>query len=187
MWFKAKKKNFHKIERNNCGLCGHNTDPSPGNHVVLRRELCLMDAFAREIWSRFLALYHTERWRVSIESWSCRWTVSRSNPSFFVLLCVSPYRCYPLSLCASLYGFPPLLLACGPMTATASVEQTWLSNVIVHVPKHAEMHGHKGQLHVLCLLACHTANNHELSRQPRIFTATHQNMRRGGVQCLAGE
>lgn len=127
MWFKAKKKNFHKIERNNCGLCGHNTDPSPGNHVVLRRELCLMDAFAREIWSRFLALYHTERWRVSIESWSCRWTVSRSNPSCFVLLCVSPYRCYPLSLCASLYGFPPLLLACGPMTTTASVEQTWLS------------------------------------------------------------
>lgn len=42
--FKAKKKkNFHKIERNNCGLCGHNTVPSPGNHVVLMR-----DGFARE-------------------------------------------------------------------------------------------------------------------------------------------
>lgn len=130
MWFEAKKKIFHKIERNNCGLCGHNTDPSPGNHVGLMRELCLMDAFAREIWMRFLVLYHTERWRVSIESSSCRWTVSRSNPSYFVLLCVSLFRCYPLSLFASLYGFPPLLLACGPMIVTASVEQTRLSHLL---------------------------------------------------------
>lgn len=77
-----------------------------------------------------LVLYHTERWRVSIESWSCRWTVSRSNPSCFVLLCVSLCRCYPLSLCASLYGFPPMLLACGLMIATASVEQTRLSHLL---------------------------------------------------------
>lgn len=41
------------MERNNCELCGHNTVPSPGNYVVLMRELCLMDMFARESWSWF--------------------------------------------------------------------------------------------------------------------------------------
>lgn len=88
--------------------------------------------------------------------------------------------------CTRKEGFPPLLLSCGPVIAAASNAIVTLTATF-RVPKRPELHGYKGQLHVLCLLAFHTANNHELSRQPRIFTATHQNMRRGGVQCLARE
>lgn len=187
---KKKKNNkiFQKIERNNCELLDTTLFPLPAT-MLFSWELCLTDMFAKESWSCVLLLHREERWRVSVKSSSFRWTLNSCSRGRSVLLCVPTLMLSFVIVCIFISSPPPLLLACSPMTAAAWVEQTRLSHWLwlPHVPKHTELHGYKGQLHVLCLLACRTANNHELSRQPRVFTATQQNMRRGGVQCLARE
>lgn len=135
-----------------------------------------------------LRLHREERWRVSIESSSYRWTVSRSNHSRFVLLSASLYRCLSFAIvCIFIWlPSPPFGMSSHDHRSIAGTNAVvTLTTTSSCFQKHTELHGYNGQLHVLCWLARHTANNHELSRQPRIFTETHQNMRRGGVQCLA--